>query len=177
LVTICFSEIATLSTIAKLTRGEEPQMADFDVGKLKTPVDCRRFMLNAVKHGRRDLETLAFRRLCELGAGENPDIIVIDFWLAIAALEEARRLHHGKTVRASRTRQKVKKDGVMATIESLATRRHPSEGFQMLVDAGLADLTAEYIVLRYPVRSSTNAIRNSRIRLEQYGVPLPDPAA
>jgi len=66
--------------------------------------------------------------------------------------------------------------GKLKTPESLASRKHPSDGFQMLVDAGLADLTAEYIVLRYPTSFSADALRISKSRLEEHGIALPDPA-
>jgi hypothetical protein len=85
-------------------------MSEFDVKKLKTPDECRTFMKNARDRNREDLRPGAFRRLCELESGQHPDPIVVEFWQAIAALEEVRRQTHGKTVRANRTRSKVIKD-------------------------------------------------------------------
>jgi len=140
-------------------------MADFDVKKLKTPADCRNFMKNARKKGREDLYALAFKRLCELEARQDPDPIVVEFWRAITALEEVRRAKHGKTVKANRTRRKVQKDGVMATIEALVLAKKPSDGFKWLVDANLAELTAEHIVTRYPEHFSAQVLAAAQVRL------------
>jgi hypothetical protein len=139
-------------------------MTDFDVMKLKSPADCRNFMKNARKKGREDLYALAFRRLCELEARQDPDPIVVEFWQAIA-LEEIRRAKHGKTLRANRARRKVQKDGVVATIEALVLAKKPSDGFKWLVDANLAELTAEHIVTRYSEHFSTEAFAAAKARL------------
>jgi hypothetical protein len=140
-------------------------MADFDVKKPKTPADCRNFMKNARKKGLEDLYALAFRRLCDHEARQDPDPIVVEFWRAITALEEVRRAKHGKTVQANRTRRKVQKDGVMATIEALVLAKKPSDGFNWLVDANLAELTAEHIVTRYPEHFSAQALAAAKARL------------
>jgi hypothetical protein len=110
---------------------------------------------------------------CASLRGQDPDPIVVEFWRAIAALEEVRRETHGKTVRASRTRTKVKKDGVMATIEALVLNKEPSDGFRWLVEAGLGDLTAEHIGARYPAHFSAEALATSKARLAEYGIPAP----
>ena len=148
-------------------------MSEFDVKKLKTPDECRTFMKNARDRNREDLRPGAFRRLCELESGQHPDPIVVEFWQAIAALEEVRRQTHGKTVRANRTRSKVIKDGVLATIEALVLNKKPSDGFRWLVEAGLGDLTAEHIAARYPSYFSPEVLVASKARLEEYGIPIP----
>jgi hypothetical protein len=86
---------------------------------------------------------------------------------AITALEEIRRDQTGKNGRANRTRQKVQKDGVVATIEALALAKKPSDGFKWLVDADLADLTAERIVTRYPEHFSAEAFAAAQKRLAE----------
>jgi hypothetical protein len=146
-------------------------MSDVDVKKLKTPDECRTFMKNARDRNRQDLCPGAFRRLCELESGQNPDLTVVEYWQAIFALEEVHRETHGKTVRANGTRKKVKKDGVLATIESLVMSKKPGDGFRWLAEAGLGDLTAEHIVARYPAHFSAEALAASKARLEEYGIP------
>lgn len=148
-------------------------MSEFDFKKLKTPDECRTFMKNARTRNRENLCPGAFRRLCELESGQDPDPIVVEFWQAIAALEEVRRETHGKTVRANGTLKKVKKDGVLTTIESLVMRKKPGDGFRWLAEAGLGDLTAEHIVARYPAHFSAEALAASKARLEEYGIPVP----
>ena len=80
-------------------------------------------------------------------------------------------------VRASRTRQKVKRVGVRKTVEDLALSKQASEGFRILTGHGLGDLTAEFLVLKHAGRFSTDAVAAARARLEAAAVPVPPPTA
>ena len=147
--------------------------APFDVERLRDVTSVRAYIDNVKRLGRTDLFPAAFRRLCELSGEAHDDPVVLEFWRAIAALEEVLRQTRGKTVRLSRTRQKIGRVGVLQTVEDLALAPTASDGFRTLMECGLGDLTAEYIVLRYPDRFSSEAGEAARKRLESAGIALP----
>jgi hypothetical protein len=120
------------------------------------------------------------RRLCELSGHPHDDPhdpVVSAFWRAIAAAEEVLRDKRGKTVRLARTRQKIGRVGVHWTVEDLALGKQESEGFRILAENGLGDLTAEYIVLSHAAGFSSAAVIAARGRLEQAGIAPPTEAA
>jgi len=45
-------------------------------------------------------------------------------------------------------------------------------GFNLLVERGLADLTGESLVLKYPTRFSERAISSAKARLAKHGVAV-----
>jgi hypothetical protein len=147
--------------------------APFDVSQLHDVQAARNYLDNIKRLGRDDLYPAAFRRLCELSGQIHDDPVVLDFWRAIAALEEILRDQRGKTVRLSRTRQKIARVGVRQTVEDLALGKQESEGFKVLAAHGLGDLTAEYLVLKHAARFSSNAVTAARIRLEGAAIALP----
>jgi hypothetical protein len=59
------------------------------------------------------------------------------------------------------------------TVEDLALAKQESEGFRILTESGLGDLTAEYLVLKRAAQFSTEAVAAARDRLEKAGLPLP----
>lgn len=148
----------------------------FDVSQLRDVQAARNYLDNVKRLGRDDLYPAALRRLCELSGQPHDgphDPVVPAFWRAIAAAEEILRNKHGKTVRLARTRQKIERVGVHRTVEDLALGKQESEGFRILVENGLGDLTAEYIVLSHAARFSPEAVIAARGRLEQAGIALP----
>lgn len=145
----------------------------FDVSQLRDAQVARTYLDKVKRLGRDDLYPAAFRRLCELSGQASDDPLVIDFWRAIAALEDFLRDQHGKVVRASRTRQKVERVGVRRTVEDLALSRQESDGFRILTAHGLGDLTAEYLVLKHAGQFSAEAIAAARARLDEAAVALP----
>lgn len=159
---------AAASSEKRLTKA-----ASFDVAQLRTIDAARTYLGNVKRLGRDDLYHAAFRRLCELSGGAHDDTVAFEFWRAIVALEEILSEARGKTVRLGRTRPKIKLVGELRTIEDLVLAPRESEGFRLLVEHGLGDLTAEYIVLRYPDRFSPAAAAAARERLEGAGVRLP----
>ncbi len=148
-----------------------------DVSRFTTVEEARNYLENVRRLDRKDLYPDAFRRLCELEGKDHSDPLVVDFWRAIAAAEEVLREQRGKTVRLNRTRQKIERVGEHKTVEDLALKKNASDGFAILTDAGLADLTAEYLVLVYRDRFSEKAVEAARTRLVGIGVTLPDELA
>ncbi|MCP1535702.1 hypothetical protein [Methylorubrum extorquens] len=144
----------------------------FDPKKLKTVSDAHRYMENARKHGRPDLVEAAFRRLCELEAGNRADPLVLDFWRVVAAVEELLRQKHGRIVRAQRTRTKAKEKGEIACLADWAMGAAETEGFKMLVEANLADHTGEYLVVKYAEKFSSEAVSAAQARLDHHGIQV-----
>ena len=142
-----------------------------DVTKLKTATEALNLMENAKKHERLDLYRQAFRRLGEIEGKDHEDPVVVLFWRAVAAVEELLRHKHGRAVRAAYTRRKAAKVGEIACLTDWAVNPHETEGFRMLVEGGLADLTGEYIVAHYPHRFPPEAVAAATARLAHHGVP------
>lgn len=146
----------------------------YDVSRLSNVKDAQAYLDNVKRLGRDDLYAAAFRRLCELSGQNHDDPLDLDFWRAIAAAEEVLREQRGKTVRLARTREKIKRVGVRQTVEDLALKKQPSDGFQILTNAGLGDLTAEYLVLKHAERFTAEAKSCARQRLLDAGVSPPN---
>ncbi|PKQ13212.1 MAG: hypothetical protein CVT70_04340 [Alphaproteobacteria bacterium HGW-Alphaproteobacteria-1] len=76
----------------------------------------RNWIANAEREGAQEIEDAARRRLIEVRASKDVDDpndpIVLDFWKSISALEHELSLERGKTIRLSRTRQKIGRVGV-----------------------------------------------------------------
>ena len=142
----------------------------YDVSRLSTVKDARAYLDNVKRLGRTDLYADAFRRRCELEGAGHDDPLALDFWRAIAAAEQILREQRGKTVRLSRTRQKIERVGVQKTVEDLTLAKHPSDGFAILTDAGLGDLTAEYLVIKHAGQGSAAAGAAARSRLSGAGI-------
>jgi hypothetical protein len=138
-----------------------------DVAKLQNWIN------NAVREGAADVADAARRRLIEVQASTNidnsDDPLVLDFWKSIAALEFALTEERGKTIRLSRTRQKITRVGVQKTLADLALQSTPSDGYFLLLDRCMLDLSAEAVVLRFPDRFSEDIIQAARARLEIEG--------
>ncbi|ARC88052.1 hypothetical protein [Rhodovulum sp. MB263] len=117
---------------------------------LDDPEKLRRFIDNAGRLGAVAVEQAAFRRLCEILPSARRGTVEHDVWRSIHALEEMLKAERGTTVRLSRTRQKISKDGEVKTVMDLVLRATPSEGFQMLIDRGHPELLFEAVVLRHP---------------------------
>jgi hypothetical protein len=133
------------------------------------PAALRRIMDNAERLGARAVYSAAFRRFADLSAEGEPGSIEHDFWRAIHALEAALSTERGKTTRLSRTRQKLARAGTMQTVADLASAPKPSDGFAMLIERGMWELTAEALVLRHTDRFSPETVDAARARLTAAG--------
>lgn len=91
-------------------------MAAVDPAKLATPEEARRYMSNARRLNNVEAYNAGFRRLCALEAAahfvdEPLDALGTDVWAAIAAYEHLLAEKNGRRTSASRTRQKLGRDG------------------------------------------------------------------
>jgi hypothetical protein len=71
----------------------------------------------------------------------------------------------GRTL--SKTKQMLKKNGVIETLNRIGQYPASSTNFEKLCDAGLENLTAEAIVLDYPQLFSEKTVEVSRARLRR----------
>ncbi len=132
----------------------------------------RNLMANAKRLERDDVWWEAFRRLCALEGMDQADPLHRDFYETLAAYEELLTEKNGRTTRASRTRQKLKNKGLVQCLEDWAVSSAPTEGFELLIQNGLAELTGEYLVLKYPDHFSDKAITAAKTRLSEHGVSV-----
>ncbi len=142
------------------------------VAASEDPDQLRQFMENAKRMEADEVYEAAFRRLTEILPHESPGPIDRDFWRSIHALEQRLREERGKTVRLTRTRQKLGRVGAMQTLSDLALSATPSDGFEMLIERGMADLTAEAVILRHQEHFEPDVIEAARLRLD--GTDLAD---
>ncbi|PZP29849.1 MAG: hypothetical protein DI613_11185 [Kocuria rhizophila] len=132
----------------------------------------RRFRENAQRIGVTAVADAAFRRLIEVLPDQAPGSIEHDFWMTIHAFEEVLRDERGKTVRLSRTRQKIGRVGVKQTLIDFATSKAPTDGFNMLIERGLPELTGEALVLKHSEAFNPEVQSAARQRLEDAGVDI-----
>ena len=129
-----------------------------DKEKLKTLAQRAR------EQGAKQVEEAAFKKFISIVPEADPGTLEHDFWTSIHAFEHVLSEEKGKTIRLSRTRQKVDRDGIVATLEGWANGKQ-TEGFDMLIDRGMPELTGEAVVLRHPGRFSEDIVEAARQRL------------
>jgi hypothetical protein len=134
------------------------------------PAKLRTLRENAQRLGDSEVEEAAFKRLIEILPEEAPGSIEHDFWKTIFAFEELLRDERGKTVRLSRTRQKIDRVGVMQTLIDFALSKKPTDGFNMLIERGLPELTGEALVLKHSVHFDPAVVAAAKSRLQEAGV-------
>jgi hypothetical protein len=132
----------------------------------------RRFRENAKRMGVTVVADAAFRRLIEVLPEEAPGSIEHDFWMTIHAFEEVLRDERGKTVRLSRTRQKIGRVGVKQTLIDFAKSKAPTDGFNMLIERGLPELTGEALVLKHSESFDSDVQKAAQHRLQDAGVDI-----
>jgi hypothetical protein len=140
-----------------------------DVGKLKSLIK------NARDRGEPALADAAFKKLISLVPSEQPGTVEHDFWQTIHAFEYLLTEERGKTTRLSRTRQKLARVGVVQTLRDWALSDKETDGFRMLLDRGMPELTGEAVMLRHPGRFDPQVLAAARQRLSDAGVNLGTP--
>jgi hypothetical protein len=137
-----------------------------DIAKLKSLIK------NARDRGDPALADAAFRKLISLVPSEHPGTVEHDFWQTIHAFEHILTEEREKTTRLNRTRQKVARVGVVQTLRDWALSDEETDGFRMLLDRRMPELTGEAIVLRHPEHFEPQVQAAARQRLSSAGVDV-----
>lgn len=129
----------------------------------------RNWIANARRKGAKDVEDAATARLIEIKAqGDHDDCadpLVLDFWKSIIALEFVLSEERGKTTRLARTRQKIGRVGVWQTLRDLAASPKPSDGYFLLRDRNMLEMSAEAVVLRHRAQFDDVIVRAAQTRI------------
>lgn len=145
-----------------------------DVSKIEQMADregLKNLMNNARRLGREDVYWHAFKRLCSLEGMAYDDPLEREFYDVLNAYEELLTEKHGRTTKAARTRQKLQNKGVEQCLIDWALGE-PTDGFKLLVEKGLPELTAEYLVVKYGTRFAENVVEAARKSLTEQGVAM-----
>lgn len=126
---------------------------------------------NAAAKGETEVERAALLKLYSVKPKAEAGTLEYDVWRSIHALEGALKAERGKTVLLSRTRQKIARDGEERTVADLVTGK-PSEGFRMLIDRSMPQLTFEAVALRHPGRFDQWVLDAAQARLVEAGVNM-----
>lgn len=138
--------------------------------KLGTPEKCEIFAKNATERDHPDLAKEARQRAIQLRAEQYGAKTTAEkeAWEAICAYEEILTKRHGKKTRASRTRQMIKRHGIIAAIERAVNRPTETQGYETLVAMGLEERAFEALILRHPDRFGEESIAISRKRVDSW---------
>lgn len=135
------------------------------IAKCEDPAQLRTMITNAKARGEDEVALAAFRRLLLVSPSEAPGTVEHDMWQTIFAFEHLLKEERGKTTLLARTRQKINRVGVIETLKDWASAKQETEGFRMLLERGLPELTGEAIVLRHPQLFPRAAVDAARARL------------
>ena len=136
------------------------------------PAKLRQYMKNARQRGATDVYDAAFERLISVQPSAQVGTVAHDVWRTIYAFEELLKEERGKTVRLSRTRQKIQRDGEVKTVMDLTLKAAPSDGFHMLKDRGILKLSFEALVVARADRFPGDVVDAARARLESHGMDI-----
>jgi hypothetical protein len=123
---------------------------------------------NARQEGNFEVERAARLRLYALLPSNEPGTIEHDVWQSIFGLEDALSDERGKTIRLSRTRQKIAKDGEVKCVADLILGK-TSKGFQLLEERKMLTLSFEAVALRHPEKFSDSVLSAANERLSSAG--------
>ena len=133
------------------------------------PAKLRRFMNNARQRGVDDVYDAAFHRLIEVQPSAEIGTVAHDVWRSIYALEELLTEERKKTTRLQRTRQAIERKGEVKTVVDLVLRTTPSQGFNMLRERNLLELSFEALVATRRSDFPEDVVNKASERLESVG--------
>jgi hypothetical protein len=132
------------------------------------PEKLRQIAKNAEARGVPELAKAARLRLYEVLPAEQPGTFEHAVWQSIYALEDVLKQERGKTILLARTRQKIARQGEVQCVADLVCGP-PSDGFQMLLDRKMLDLSFEAVALKFPDKFDEVALDAARQRLNAVG--------
>lgn len=132
----------------------------------------RSWINNARRSARQDIADAAFLKLVSILPKEEPGTVAYDFWQTIHAFEHVLSDERGKTTRLARTRQKVARVGEVQTLRDWALSAKSTDGFSMLLERRMPELTGEAIILRHSDQFDKEVVAAARKRLQAAGVNI-----
>lgn len=144
-------------------------MAHEFIERLNDPDQLKQVMTHAREKGEKDAYNRAFRRYCLVTGAtyDDPnDPLVREFWETLAAYELLLAEKHGRSQAAGYTRRKIKQHGVLKCLADWANTIGSTDGFNLLVEKGMVELTGEALVIKYADRFDDRTVANARKRLE-----------
>jgi hypothetical protein len=143
------------------------RMLEF-VASCEDPAKLRQIAANASGGRAPVLERAARLKLYAVLPAEQPGTVDHAVWQSIYALEDVLRQERGKTILLSRTRQKIARQGVIRCVADLVAGS-ASDGFRMLLERDMLDLSFEAVALRFPDAFDAAVLEAARIRLVAAG--------
>jgi len=131
----------------------------------------RQLAQNADQKGEAELAKAARLKLYSILPGEEPGTIEYAVWQSVYALEDVLKQERGKTILLSRTRQKIGRQGVTQCVADLVLGS-ASEGFKMLQERGMLELSFENIALQFLDKFEERVLDAARRRLRDAGFPV-----
>lgn len=141
------------------------------VERCTDPKQLARIAENALRLDQPIVRRAALLRLYAISPSAEPGTLEHDVWQSIFALEGALKEERGKTILLSRTRQKIERDGEHRTVADLILGK-VSDGFRMLIERGMPELTFEAVALRHPSKFDEEVLTAADIRLREVGLEL-----
>jgi len=141
---------------------------DETVRRLRTPKECEQYIKN-VQEKYPELAIEARRRAVELrAAAHNAKTAAEKEALqAVYAYEEGLSLKRGRTVRAARTWQMIKRHGLINAVERAVNRKNETAGFTTLIAMNMQDFAFEAVVLRHPELFKSETIARATARMTE----------
>ncbi|MGE4251301.1 MAG: hypothetical protein AB7F09_18090 [Parvibaculaceae bacterium] len=136
------------------------------------PEKLRTWISNSRASGATEIAEKAFRRLVAILPEEKPGTVEHDFWQTIYAFEHVLTEERGKTTRLARTRQKVARVGEIQTLKDWALSDKSTDGFAMLLERNMPELTGEAIVLRHRDKFNVEVVAAAERRLAEAGIDV-----
>ena len=140
------------------------------IEKCDDPAALRRIMKNAKERDAEDVYNAAFQRIITVQPSAEVGTIAHDVWRTIYAFEELLKEERGRSVRLARTRQKIQRDGEVKTVTDLTLKKTPSDGFRLLKERGMLELSFEALVVARAEHFPRNVVDAARTRLETEGI-------
>jgi len=139
------------------------------IASCSDPAKLEQMIVNARRQGDDVVEEASRRRLYAVKPAAEPGTLEHDVWQSIYALEDTLKSERDRTTLLSRTRQSIARKGEADTVAGLVMKRIASDGFHMLLERKMPELTFEAVALRHPDRFDAAVLEAARARLEGAG--------
>lgn len=164
--------ISCLESITRMTKTLAERALDY-IARSTNPDELQQIASNARHRGETAVAHAADLRRYALLPSQQPGTFEYDVWHSIHALEGTLSIERRRTTRLGRTRQKIARVGERDTVEALILSKTASDGFTMLIQRGMADLTFEWLALIHPDRFDASTVEAAAARLADAGIQRP----